>query len=94
MDCLGFHACPQSELLRILAHVRGDQALLQHLNDALTADEVSLLAQELGFRVSGCDILRFGGKSASEGPASPGSTIQASIRGAITESSRERRCRR
>jgi hypothetical protein len=52
-------------LLRFLAHVRSDQTLQQRLNDALTADEVSLLAQELGFRVSGSDILRFGGQSAS-----------------------------
>ena len=33
--------------------------------DALTADEVSLLAQERGFLVSGSDILRFHGQSAS-----------------------------
>jgi len=32
---------------------------------ALTADEVSLHAQERGFRVSGSDILRFNGQSAS-----------------------------
>lgn len=56
---------PQSELLRFLAHVRANQALQQRLEDALTADEVSLLAQELGFRVSGSDILRFNGQSAS-----------------------------
>ena len=56
---------PQSELLRFLAHVRADQGLQQRLEDALTADEVSLLAQELGFRVSGSDILRFNGQSAS-----------------------------
>ena len=65
MDGLAATPVPQSELLRFLAHVRGDQALQQRLNDALTADEVSLLAQELGFRVSGSDILRFGGQSAS-----------------------------
>ena len=56
---------PQSELLRFLAHVRTDQGLQQRLEEALTADEVSLLAQELGFRVSGSDILRFNGQSAS-----------------------------
>jgi hypothetical protein len=33
--------------------------------DALTADEVSLLAQKRGFLVSGSDILRFHGQSAS-----------------------------
>ena len=56
---------PQSELLRFLAHVSGDQVLQQRLDDALTADEVSLLAQELGFLVSGSDILHFNGQSAS-----------------------------
>ena len=33
--------------------------------DALTADEVSLLAQERGFLVSGSEILRLHGQSAS-----------------------------
>jgi hypothetical protein len=49
---------PHSELLRFLAHVRADPALRQMMADALTADEVSLLAQERGF-------LRFHGQSAS-----------------------------
>lgn len=56
---------PQSELLRFLAHVRTDQALQQRLDNALTADEVSLVAQDLGYRISGSDILRFNGQSAS-----------------------------
>lgn len=55
----------RSELLRFLAHVRRDPALQQQLEDALTADAVALLAQELGFSVSGSDILRFNGQSAS-----------------------------
>ena len=55
----------QSELLRFLAHVRADPGLQQRLDAALTADEVSLLAQELGFQVSGSDILRFNGQTAS-----------------------------
>ncbi|MFM7674431.1 MAG: Nif11-like leader peptide family natural product precursor [Synechococcus sp.] len=58
-------AVPQTELLRFLAHVRADPALRQRLVDALSADEVSRLAQDLGFRVSGSDILRFHGQSAS-----------------------------
>ena len=58
-------AVPHSELLRFLAHVRADPALRQMMADALTADEVSLLAQERGFLVSGSDILRFHGQSAS-----------------------------
>ena len=56
---------PQTELLRFLAHVKVDPALRQRMADALSADEVSLLAQELGFQVSGSDILRFHGQSAS-----------------------------
>ncbi|MEB3275489.1 MAG: Nif11-like leader peptide family natural product precursor, partial [Cyanobacteriota bacterium] len=54
-----------SELLRFLAQVRSDAVLQQRLQDALTADEVSLLAQDLGYRVSGSDILRFHGQTAS-----------------------------
>ncbi len=53
------------ELLRFLARVRADGALRQRVVEAITADEVSLIAQELGFRVSGSDILRFHGQSAS-----------------------------
>ena len=56
---------PQTELLRFLAHVRGEQVLQQRLDDTLTPDEVSLLAQELGFLVSSSDILHFKGQSAS-----------------------------
>ena len=55
----------QSKLLRFLAHVRADPTLRQMMADALTADEVSLLAQERGFLVSGSDILRFHGQSVS-----------------------------
>ena len=35
------------------------------MQDAITADEVARIAQELGFVVSGSDILRFSGQSAS-----------------------------
>lgn len=58
-------ALPQSELLRFLARVSADANLQQRLVEALTADEVSLIAQKLGFRVSGSDILRFHGQSAA-----------------------------
>jgi len=56
---------PQTELLRFLAHVQADASLKLRLVETLSADEVSLLAQELGFQVSGSDILRFNGQSAS-----------------------------
>ena len=59
---------PQSELLRFLAQVRADSALRQMMADALTADEVSLLAQERGFLVSGSDILRFHGQPGASSP--------------------------
>ena len=56
---------PQSELLRFLAQARDHPSLRKMMADALTADEVSLLAQKRGFLVSGSDILRFHGQSAS-----------------------------
>lgn len=56
---------PQHDLLRFLAHVRNDTALQRRLEEAITADEVSLLAQDLGYAVSGSDILRFHGRSSS-----------------------------
>ena len=36
------------------------------MTNALNADEVSFLAQELGFRVASSDILRFHGQSVSQ----------------------------
>lgn len=56
---------PNTALLRFLAHVQADPALRQRVLDALTADEVSRIAQDLGYAVSGSDILRFHGQSAS-----------------------------
>jgi hypothetical protein len=35
------------------------------VSEAITADEVSLLAQDLGYPVSGSDLLRFSGRTAS-----------------------------
>ena len=52
-----------SPLEQFLAHVQGDPALRQQVSDAITADEVSLLAQSLGYPVSGSDILRSQGKA-------------------------------
>lgn len=59
---------PQSELLRFLAQARDDPSLWQMIAGGLTADEVSLLAQERGFLVSGSDILRFHGQSGLRAP--------------------------
>lgn len=52
-------------LEQFLAHVQSDPVLRQRVSDAITADEVSLLAQALGYPVSGSDLLRFSGKSAA-----------------------------
>jgi predicted ribosomally synthesized peptide with nif11-like leader len=55
----------REQLQRFLAAVQQDPALKQRLVDAITADEVALLAQDMGYAVSGSDILRFNGQSAS-----------------------------
>jgi predicted ribosomally synthesized peptide with nif11-like leader len=48
-----------------LSRVQRDPALRRQVEEAITADEVARLAQELGFSVSGSDILRFSGQSAA-----------------------------
>ena len=55
----------RDQLQRFFAAVQRDPALRQRLLDAINADEVALLAQDMGFAVSGSDILRFNGQSAS-----------------------------
>ena len=53
------------EQLRLfLSRVRRDPALRRQVEQSMTADEVARLAQDLGFSVSGSDILRFSGQSA------------------------------
>jgi len=52
-------------LEQFLAHVQADPALRRQVSEAITADAVSLLAQELGYPVSGSDLLRFSGRSAA-----------------------------
>lgn len=53
------------ELHHFLSRVQRDPALKQQVQEAITADEVARLAQDLGYSVSGSDILRFSGQSAS-----------------------------
>ena len=53
------------QLRHFLSRVQRDPDLKQQVQDAITADEVARIAQELGFVVSGSDILRFSGQSAS-----------------------------
>lgn len=52
------------QLRHFLSRVRRDPELIRQVEEAITADEVALLAQELGFSVSGSDILRFSGEAA------------------------------
>ena len=47
-----------------LSRVQRDPDLKRQVEQAMTADDVARLAQELGFSVSGSDILRFSGQSA------------------------------
>ena len=58
-------AVSTTPLEQFLARVRADPQLRQRVSEAITADEVSLLAQDLGYLVSGSDLLRFSGRTAS-----------------------------
>ena len=53
------------QLQQFLARVQAEPALRQAVEEAITADDVARLAQELGFEVSGSEILRFSGRTAS-----------------------------
>ena len=46
-----------------LEHLGRDPLLQVKVQAAVTADEVALLAQELGYPVSGVDLLMFSGRS-------------------------------
>ena len=47
----------ESPLQRFLWRVRRDPVLRTRVEAAITADEVALMAQELGYPVSGSDLL-------------------------------------
>ena len=47
------------QLQQFLARVQAEPALRQAVEEAMTADDVVRLAQELAFAVSGSEILRF-----------------------------------
>ncbi len=53
------------QLRHFLSRVQRDPQLRRQVEEAITADEVARLAQQLGFVVSGSDIPRFSGQSAS-----------------------------
>lgn len=48
---------------RFLDHLSRDPLLQVKVQAAVTADEVALLAQELGYAVSGSDLLMLSGRS-------------------------------
>ena len=52
------------QLRHFLSRVQRDPELRRQVEEAITADAVALLAQELGYTVSGSDILRFSSQSA------------------------------
>ena len=53
------------QLQLFFAKVQAESALRQALEEAMTADDVARLAQDLGFEVSGSEILRFSGQTAA-----------------------------
>ena len=57
---VGMEATP---LQRFLQHLARDPVLQVKVQAAVTADEVALLAQELGYTVSGSDLLMLSGHS-------------------------------
>ena len=52
------------QLRHFLSRVQRDPELRRRVEEAITADEVAHLARELGYTVSGSDILRFSGQTA------------------------------
>ena len=60
-----YPAVTSTPLEQFLARVQADPALRRQVNEAVTADAVAELAQELGYPVSGSDLLRFSGRSAA-----------------------------
>lgn len=53
-----------NQLKQFLARVQREPALRAAVEAAITADAVAQLAQELGYEVSGSELLRFSGQSA------------------------------
>ena len=53
------------QLRQFFAHISRDSALREQVLQAVSADAAALIAQELGYEVSGDELLRFSGKSSS-----------------------------
>ena len=50
------------QLRQFFAHISRDPSLREQLLQAVSADAAALIAQELGYEVSGDELLRFSGK--------------------------------
>ena len=53
------------QLRQFFAHISRDPSLKEQVLQAVSADAAALIAQELGYKVSGDELLRFSGQSAS-----------------------------
>jgi len=53
------------QLRQFFAHIARDPSLKEQVLQAVSADAAASIAQELGYEVSGDELLRFSGKSSS-----------------------------
>ena len=53
------------QLRQFFAHISRDPSLREQVLQAVSADAAALIAQKLGYEVSGDELLRFSGKSSS-----------------------------
>ena len=53
------------QIRQFFAHISRDPSLRERVLKAVSADAAALIAQELGYEVSGDELLRFSGKSSS-----------------------------
>tara|TARA_Y100001970_G_C14132241_1_gene802313 strand:- start:582 stop:797 length:216 start_codon:yes stop_codon:yes gene_type:complete len=51
-----------NEIKKFLLHMQEDEDLKSKVLNMSTADDVALIAQNLGYKFSGDDLLRFNGK--------------------------------
>ena len=51
-----------NEIQKFLKHMQKDENLKHRVLNASTADDVALIAQNLGYKFSGDDLLRFNGQ--------------------------------
>ena len=52
-----------NEIKKFLKHMQADEDLKHRVLNASTADDVALIAQNLGYKFSGDDLLRFNGQT-------------------------------